>query len=513
MSTKLEFWTPVIAGDFRQFPSLNAVEAFDDYFDLQGRKCQVIGNTGNNKFEVSKSKQQAQALALTILKVCSYITLIIPLVMLIGKAIARARIELIYGSETPKPIQTWTNHTPKLEMEAAVVIQSYRRMLKARKGLQTRKNAIVTIQTCFNKIKRERKEAHALGDEARILLETKKREPKTLQVIFSLHEFVKNEWGFYEELKKHCEFMAREDFLSCLRNQDDRQDYNDFIEKFMLLFRHNGNMIRRLEDIADYFKEIKFTEEQKTNLKGKTPNELKNNIRKMHELLSNRSSELYLKALSEIIRDEKRICEMIDREKLNNLEGGLKSNFDPTAIIVQRFTRFPLMLETIISKIEALGLHDEAELIKEVHDKIKSIAIGNNTIKNINLCEYFLEKQKDLSLLIKQPGWWNWIVGGLQGEIDKLHDDIISVLSQIKLTKNADLVSEEARLTVLCTELTKIIIPKYHQKLAELQKREQNLTPLEREELEVLRTRIKEAQELISSTHSLENSWIQVTAE
>ena len=85
------FFTPVsfqspLTRSWREF----ALEAADDYFYLSGKKAIVVPNCRQDNKEGILLNQYSNPLLLTILKVISYCTIILPLIMLTTKIILRS---------------------------------------------------------------------------------------------------------------------------------------------------------------------------------------------------------------------------------------------------------------------------------------------------------------------------------------------------------------------------------------------------------------------------------------
>jgi hypothetical protein len=98
MPLKVRFDSTIICGSFNNSPKLRAVQFFDSYFYLGGRRCEVI-KAADNKFEVQYIKSIPQTY--TALKVASwFLTLgILPLLMFIGKSISRGLCD--FSMENP----------------------------------------------------------------------------------------------------------------------------------------------------------------------------------------------------------------------------------------------------------------------------------------------------------------------------------------------------------------------------------------------------------------------------
>ncbi len=126
---KIGFTQSIIRQD-RTAPKLSAVEAFDDYFFLSGRKYKVLDieahKDGNKNFGVMGEDVESN-IPLNILKVISYCTGIVPLIMLIGKAIARSQYEFRDYDQPTLCIQNF--------LRAKEAQQAYQKMLKAKERI------------------------------------------------------------------------------------------------------------------------------------------------------------------------------------------------------------------------------------------------------------------------------------------------------------------------------------------------------------------------------------------
>lgn len=92
---RVGFWTPIDFGDKVRTRAETAIERIDSYFYLGGQKAFVIpAQEGPARAVLMKSSADFRA---TVLKVISYCTVIIPLIMLIAKVVARSltRYEVI----------------------------------------------------------------------------------------------------------------------------------------------------------------------------------------------------------------------------------------------------------------------------------------------------------------------------------------------------------------------------------------------------------------------------------
>ncbi len=85
--TSIRFFTPICYGNQTKSPRQFLLEKVDDYFYLSGRKAQVINGDKNKVKEIHPDKRP---LLLTALKVASYFTVILPIILLVMKCSLRA---------------------------------------------------------------------------------------------------------------------------------------------------------------------------------------------------------------------------------------------------------------------------------------------------------------------------------------------------------------------------------------------------------------------------------------
>lgn len=127
MPLKINFSDPVTYGSFTNSLKLRAVNLFDSYFYLGGRKCEVIKIKENNKFDVKFIKGTNPYKAL---KVASWFLTggILPLIMFIGKLIARGLCD--FSAENGQIESAWTKESQNKSVSssedpAIVINQDY----------------------------------------------------------------------------------------------------------------------------------------------------------------------------------------------------------------------------------------------------------------------------------------------------------------------------------------------------------------------------------------------------
>jgi Family of unknown function (DUF648) len=90
-NAEFNFWTPVKYREHVITQTHKVMECIDNYFYLNGKVAVVVASPANNRCIDIQLQEDQPSLWLTILKVISYATLIIPAIMLIAKYVLRSR--------------------------------------------------------------------------------------------------------------------------------------------------------------------------------------------------------------------------------------------------------------------------------------------------------------------------------------------------------------------------------------------------------------------------------------
>lgn len=306
MDVKIGFTKPIITKD-RSSPKLSAVEAFDDYFDLEGRKYRVFGPKGGNdngKDYVVRSEDVKTNIPLNVLKVFSYCTLIVPLIMLIGKAIARSK----YNFFSEKKIEAIRDNTSRekkraskdkekeitleekkmtlrektkkdkaatkiqsafrgfilrKKMKAATCIQAQYKAYKARKDFLETKKAATCIQAHYR--------AYLAKKEA--TEELQKLKKLKLQVLKVFKELADTEESHIQSMADQLKIMQDEDFKRVLKmkGSKDEQWLKTFLKDYLTL-AHKGKAIQlKLEKIVAPKSKQSLKEEIAATIEGAVP--------------------------------------------------------------------------------------------------------------------------------------------------------------------------------------------------------------------------------------------------
>src|SRR5689334_5739705 len=87
---EFSFWTPVKYKEHAITQTHKVMEGIDGYFNLGGRVAVVVSPPQNNRNIDIQIQEDHSPLCLTILKIISYATIIIPAIMLVAKYILRS---------------------------------------------------------------------------------------------------------------------------------------------------------------------------------------------------------------------------------------------------------------------------------------------------------------------------------------------------------------------------------------------------------------------------------------
>lgn len=118
--TEIHFFTAVSYGDHAKSPSEFFLEKVDDYFCLNGKKVRVLTKAlHESSFEVEKI-QEPTSMIITCLKVFTHCTLIIPLIILMAKALLRFKYHF-YFSENHSLVKQ-LNPKPSIPIPSAIKV-------------------------------------------------------------------------------------------------------------------------------------------------------------------------------------------------------------------------------------------------------------------------------------------------------------------------------------------------------------------------------------------------------
>jgi len=420
MDVSIGFSNPVIRADSTS-NKFRAVEAFDDYFFLSGKKARIIAplqDTENNKDFLVKQEEVKANIPLNILKVVSYCTVIVPLIMLVGKAIARAKYNFV-SEEKLKELKV-------LEDKSATKIQAAYKAYVARKEFLEKKKAAICIQSHFRAIQAKK--------------EYENLKKKKVHVLKSLKEIVDTEKSFLDDMVKHVEVMQDPEFKTALKKKGDKEEFDTFIEQYLLLISKSKMMLEKLEGIVEVqdnpiaaktkvisapeikdtktpsevrgpltaqdpmggiasdsikTKPTKVSQASKANdmLAKKSAMKMKKEVAEMSEVVMSKEFEQYVDSLIAITKCADRFAEMVDEKQATKIAGqkGLLQ-FAPCLITFQRMTRYPMMLGQTKDILTKMELTKEIDLVTQAKEK------ASYPVKEFNIEQH----TKEANSLIKK---------------------------------------------------------------------------------------------------------------
>ncbi len=363
MGSAIGFFTPVALGDQSSF-LLKAIHVCDDYFYFGGKKWEVITVSESNHCYVEEkiyNRALGIHIALSILKVISIFTVAVPLLMLIGKAIARSKCQFTTQELAEKAtvkIQSVVRGfvaRKKFQRElAATKIQSHVKGSIARKEFLALKDVTIKVQRLFRDMEPRRK-----------LVARRAKEKMT--ALKSLHEFVKSEKNHCQAMVENLKKMRGEDFKQCLKNPaDERLNLVCYrIEKHIEASRE---LIQEMERFVEYLAVDSFVGATEELLRKRSFEELKKDAIGLSKIVCSEKFMRYLDEKNSLAAFRNDFIGMLNN-KIN--EESYKS-FDPFFIIgAQRMMRYPLLLENTKGILKKLGfeLKDIDIVLEETREK------------------------------------------------------------------------------------------------------------------------------------------------
>ncbi|MGK5593750.1 MAG: hypothetical protein ACSNEK_00130 [Parachlamydiaceae bacterium] len=133
----VNFFTPIICSPEITSKKLKSLERIDEYFYFGGRRAEILSANGNQL--TYKFIQDVNLPVFTALKIASYCTILIPIVMLTAKAILRQKITFISHEKTIKQkairtIQKTYRHFKELKNQNKSLFPKYKLNLKFSSG-------------------------------------------------------------------------------------------------------------------------------------------------------------------------------------------------------------------------------------------------------------------------------------------------------------------------------------------------------------------------------------------
>jgi hypothetical protein len=387
---KIGFTQSIIRQD-RTAPKLSAVEAFDDYFFLSGRKYKVLDiearQDGNKNFGVMGEDVESN-IPLNILKVISYCTGIVPLIMLIGKAIARSQYEFRDYDQPTLCIQNF--------LRAKEAQQAYQKMLKA-------KERILKIN----------------------------------------QEISDSEGSHFELMVQNLEVMNNKAFNDVLKkpNELNKKFMNDVLGNYLVLIGKGTKVQKRLNAIVapaptlvepkkfdaivnqkeaarrdvpvsvnpidatkkDASKEA--DEKQPPIVQAvKSAEQMRKEVQDICTFIMDKDFDEYMRLLIKVSACSADFDELIDIKKRDSLLTSLNkpiATFGPCVNPCQRIARYPLLLKELRKEVEIIGLSKELSMLNQTIELLESHATVINMIEDIRVIKKMINTYKEAHSKIK----------------------------------------------------------------------------------------------------------------
>ncbi len=365
MPFNIGFTQPIMREDRNQ-EKLSAVEAFDDYFFLSGRKYKAMtpktATGSSEQFDVVGEDVKAN-IPLNILKVVSYMTVIVPLIMLVGKAIARSKYQFTDQNAAASCIQSKVR-AYNLAKQAR---EDYKELLKNKANL-----------------------------------------------IKAYKELSETETSHFDAMVKHLELMQDPGFFKTLKVQsaENKQFLEELNKKYLLLIGKGEKIKRQLKGIVEpknLRSESKYPidaaikdvdDRPRDPILGQDPmsrpqilpasadrpqaaaeaaqtapksvEAMRKEVEAICGLAASKEFEEYLDAMIDLSKYTDKLTGMIDQPKMTELlkSKGLKMNFAACVILVQRIARYPLLFKEMKGLAANMGFAKETALLEQAHSRV-----------------------------------------------------------------------------------------------------------------------------------------------
>lgn len=351
----LGFTQPIMRQD-RNAKELSAAEAFDDYFFLAGRKYKVFKAEGEKEF-VMMSEEVKANIPLNILKVISYFTGVVPLIMLVGKAIARSSYKFKNGDE------------------AATCVQALIRARNARLELQQLEKCKVAVLN-VNKEIADTESSHFKGmvkhlevmQDAEFEKVLHKSNPENKQFLAKvIRDYL---MAIGKATKVHDKLNA---IVTVLEKPVEEKIFDEII-----LPEQNkaGQGDRDAPEVSNPMGAPKQAEEDKkakekrvstVPVAKKSAEQMRKEVQEICNLITSKDFEDYSNAMIKLASFTSDLDDMIDSKEVVSLlqRKKLTMSFAPCVIAVQRLARYPLLLKEMKKEVSKMGLTKELEMLDQ----------------------------------------------------------------------------------------------------------------------------------------------------
>ena len=459
MAVSIGFFTPITSGGSpsTHFP---VVEFFDDYFDLSSKKLKVITAIDSTQYRVSEVDHTASQVV-NLLKRVTYITVLIPLIMLIGKVIARSQYHFIeiqkhdvtniqsafrgmQARNTFKQLKTATTFQSAVrgmqarstfkqlkaattiqsavrgmqarstfkQLKAATTIQSAVRVMQARSTFKQLKAAI-TVQSRFRSVKAQR--------ELQALKAAKAANPlKKL-----LQELVKSEiTNFTKISEKHSQLQA--DPKSYLKDQSQFEQLKETLTLFESHLKRNETIVNGLK------KSLPGFYEETPNLIPISLDQLEECVKSVSNLILSSEFEEFLGSQIEITRQKRVFDELTDPEKLNR-QIKQWENFNPYPLAgFQRLTRYQLLGKEILQKARIACSTEAALLLEHAVNRLIESSTKCNTVTKIDDINAFIKSHGNRQEVVESFKFYH--LGSWLGSRAEAHRELEKIEGEIAFT-------------------------------------------------------------------------------
>ncbi len=499
MSSGISFFAPIAGGGYpsTHFP---VVEFFDDYFDLSEKKLKVITAIDSTQYRVCEVDHTANQIA-NLLKKVTYFTVIIPLVMLIGKVIARSKYHFIeiqkqdaattiqsglrgmQARRTFKQLKAATTLQSAFrgmqerrtfkQLKATTTIQSAVRTMQARSTFKRLKAATVTVQSSFRGFKTRREyqslktaavtiQSRFRGAKARRELQALKAAKAANPLKKLLQELVNSEITNFSKIsEKYSQLQA--DPKSYLKDESQFEQLKENLSLFESHLKRNETIINGLK------KSLPGFYEETSNLIGITLDQLEECVKSVSNLILSREFEEFLGSQIEITRQKRVFDEMTNPEEIKKRIKQWE-NINPYSMAgFQRLTRYQLLGKNILQEASIACSTETVLLVKRAIERLIESSIRCNTVMTIDDINAFITSHRNRqgvvgSFRFYHLGSWLGSRAEAQSDLERIESHIAYTTDQVLNSvpkKIDDPESDEAIVQALNCQIVSLGIRKY----------------------------------------------------
>ena len=469
MVSGISFFTPIISGDHpsTRFP---LVEFFDNYFDSSEKKLKVIKAIDPARFMVCEVDYTANKIT-NFFKRVTYLTGIIPLIMIIGKIIARAQYHF---TEIPKQniVTIQSAMRGKLarnafrEMKAAVTVQAAVRGANARREFQALKAAAVTLQSHYRGYKARRKfcdlrnaaltmqsairnskeqrsfqalktavvtcQSRFRSLKARGAYKALKGDHKTLRNL--LRELVNTEVTNFETVSKKLTQLVELDSKTYLKVPKHEEQLTGALKTFKSHLERNASILNGMKTRVPG-----FCNEQKSDLQTISLMELDECVKQIAIFILSDEFEEFLNSQIEITRQKRSFDEITDSTKIQQ-QVTQWGNFNPYTLAgFQRLTRYQLLGKDILKRAHTVCTPEVVQLIERAQTRLMKSVDKCNTAMRIDDINTFIRDHGNVQGTVGSYKFYH--LGSWLGNRDEAQAELEKIEREIEFTATKILTS------------------------------------------------------------------------